>query len=102
MTVQDKMIAKAFHVESTGTTTTGACMTLKDRKDGKKDVLLTSPLNIEINVDNNNNDPGGDLGDYIVFSYGSGAARKVLAILDKRGDLSIAGKIKTDANLAHL
>ena len=67
---------------------------LQDRGDGKKDLLLTSPLSIEINIDNNNAPA-----DEVKFTAGSGANKKVIAILDESGNLKIRGQVIPNSNL---
>lgn len=72
----------------------GAVIELQDRGNGKKDLLLTTPLSVEINIDNNNSPA-----DEVKFTAGSGANKKVLAILDENGNLKIRGKVMQDSNL---
>ena len=72
----------------------GTGVLLQTREGSKQqDMLLTSPLSIEINVDNNNYPS-----DEIKFTSGSGDKKKVLAILDQNGNLRIRGKVIPDSN----
>ncbi|MRH88008.1 hypothetical protein GFY24_11215 [Nocardia sp. SYP-A9097] len=60
----------------------------------KKDVLISSPVSIEFSV--NTNYSTSQEADKIFFTTYIGNVKKIIAILDSRGDLRIAGKIIQD------
>ena len=75
----------------------GACMHLVARTDGskKENLQITTPLSVEININNNNNGRGPSFTDEVVITTGSGADKKVIAIIDIDGNLKLAGKVMT-------
>ncbi|MFI9505544.1 DUF6342 family protein [Nocardia sp. NPDC052566] len=60
----------------------------------KKDVLISSPLSIEFSV--NTNYSTSQEADKIYFTTYHGSQKKIIAILDSDGNLSIAGKLQQD------
>ena len=66
----------------------GSVIQLQDRGNGTFDLLLSSPLSIEINIDNNNSPA-----DEVKFTAGSGSNKRVIAILDEEGNLRIRGNV---------
>ncbi|MFD3731262.1 DUF6342 family protein [Streptomyces sp. NPDC058632] len=58
---------------------------------GKQDVVISSPLGIELSV--NTNLSTSQEGDRIVFTTHHGTEKKIIAILDSDGDLYIAGRV---------
>ena len=61
----------------------------------KKDVLITSPVSIELRVNSNNS--SSEEADKLFFTAGSidgrPEAKKIVGILDAYGNLSITGKV---------
>ncbi|MYV97792.1 DUF6342 family protein [Streptomyces sp. SID3343] len=60
----------------------------------KKDVAITSPNCIEIQV--NSEFSTSQEADKVFFTTHYGSTKKVIAVLDSQGNLSIAGKLTTD------
>ncbi|MEU1088874.1 DUF6342 family protein [Streptomyces sp. NPDC005576] len=60
----------------------------------EQDVLITSPNSIELVM--NGNHSSSQEADKIYFTTYHGSARRVVAVLDSDGNLSIAGKLTTD------
>ncbi|MFF1265970.1 DUF6342 family protein [Streptomyces anulatus] len=58
---------------------------------GKQDVVVSSPLGIELTV--NTNHSTNQEGDRVVISTFHGTEKKILAILDSTGDLYISGRV---------
>ena len=77
----------------------GACVHLVPRSDGskKENMQISTPLSVEININNNNAGTGPDFTDEVVVTTGSGAQKKVLAVIDIHGNMKIAGKLETEA-----
>ena len=73
----------------------GTTVQLQEREgSSKSDLLLSTPLSLELNIDNNNSPR-----DNVIFTAGSGSNRRVIAILDDRGNLKIAGRLTENASL---
>ncbi|MCL6302422.1 DUF6342 family protein [Streptomyces kronopolitis] len=60
----------------------------------KKDVLISSPVSIELSV--NTNYSTSQEADKIYFTTHHGSTKKVIAVLDSDGNLHIAGRLITD------
>ncbi|NGO13988.1 hypothetical protein G5C60_41960 [Streptomyces sp. HC44] len=60
----------------------------------KKDVLISSPVSIELSV--NTNLSTSQEADKVYFTTHHGRTKKVIAILDSNGDLYIAGRLITE------
>lgn len=60
----------------------------------KKDVLVGSPVSIELSV--NTNHSFEQETDKIYFTTHHGTTKKIVAVLDSNGNLSIAGKVFTN------
>ncbi|MFI6143724.1 DUF6342 family protein [Streptomyces griseus] len=66
----------------------------------KKDVLVSSPVSIELSV--NTNHSSSQEADKIYFTTHHGSTKKIIAVLDSDGNLHIAGRLITDQkNLAY-
>lgn len=92
------MPIKGLHFGDSGTHgDIGSCLHLVARSDGsnKENFQVSSPLSVEININNNNDGIGPEFTDEVVITTGSGAQKKVLAIIDVHGNLRIAGEVKT-------
>ncbi|MFV2011672.1 MULTISPECIES: DUF6342 family protein [unclassified Micromonospora] len=57
----------------------------------KKDVLISSPVSIELSV--NTNYSTSQEADKIYFTTHYGSQKKIIAVLDSNGDLYIAGRV---------
>ncbi|MBJ6643353.1 DUF6342 family protein [Streptomyces sp. BSE7-9] len=57
----------------------------------KKDVLISSPVSIELSV--NTNYSTSQEADKIYFTTHHGSQKKIIAILDSEGNLHIAGRL---------
>ncbi|WP_229401980.1 DUF6342 family protein [Micromonospora okii] len=57
----------------------------------KKDVLISSPVSIELSV--NTNHSTSQEADKIFFTTHHGSQKKIIAILDSDGNLQIAGRV---------
>ncbi|MEV6072489.1 DUF6342 family protein [Nocardia sp. NPDC052001] len=57
----------------------------------KKDVLISSPVSIELSV--NTNFSSSQEADKIYFTTHIGNTKKIIAILDSNGDLYVAGRV---------
>ncbi|MEU1226115.1 DUF6342 family protein [Streptomyces sp. NPDC005828] len=60
----------------------------------KKDVLISSPVSIELSV--NTNYSSSQEADKIYFTTHHGSTKKIIGILDSDGNLYIAGRVITD------
>ncbi|MGW1992003.1 DUF6342 family protein [Embleya sp. NPDC001921] len=60
----------------------------------KKDVLISSPVSIELSV--NTNYSSSQEADKIYFTTHHGSAKKIIAVLDSEGNLHIRGKVFSD------
>ncbi|MGW4897356.1 DUF6342 family protein [Kitasatospora sp. NPDC004240] len=60
----------------------------------KKDVLISSPVSIELSV--NTNFSSSQEADKIYFTTHHGSTKKIIAILDSDGNLHIAGRLITE------
>ncbi|WP_405018051.1 DUF6342 family protein [Kitasatospora sp. NBC_00070] len=60
----------------------------------KKDVAVTSPNSIEIEINTDNSTSGE--AKHVFFTAHVGSTKKVIAVLDWQGNLRIAGKLTTD------
>ncbi|MGV0097044.1 DUF6342 family protein [Streptomyces californicus] len=60
----------------------------------KKDVLISSPVSIELSV--NTNHSSSQEADKIYFTTHHGSTKKIIAVLDSDGNLHIAGRLITD------
>ncbi|MEU6213515.1 DUF6342 family protein [Streptomyces sp. NPDC047023] len=60
----------------------------------KKDVLISSPVSIELSV--NTNHSSSQEADKIYFTTHHGSTKKVIAVLDSDGNLHIAGRLITE------
>ncbi|MYR09025.1 hypothetical protein GTY62_00025 [Streptomyces sp. SID724] len=60
----------------------------------KKDVLVSSPVSIELSV--NTNHSTSQEADKIYFTTHHGSTKKIIAVLDSDGNLHIAGRLITD------
>ncbi|WP_098011363.1 DUF6342 family protein [Streptomyces sp. sk226] len=60
----------------------------------KKDVLISSPVSIELSV--NTNHSSSQEADKIYFTTHHGSTKKIIAVLDSNGDLHIAGRLITE------
>ncbi|MEV6981552.1 DUF6342 family protein [Sphaerisporangium sp. NPDC051017] len=60
----------------------------------KRDVLVSSPVSIELSV--NTNFSSSQESDKIYFTTHHGSTKKIIGILDSNGDLYIAGRVITD------
>ncbi|MEE1813889.1 DUF6342 family protein [Streptomyces sp. SP18ES09] len=60
----------------------------------KKDVLISSPVSIELSV--NSNLSSSQEADKIYFTTHHGSTKKIIAVLDSDGNLHIAGRLITD------
>lgn len=60
----------------------------------KKDVLISSPVSIELSV--NTNYSSSQEADKIYFTTHHGSTKKIIAVLDSDGNLHIAGRLITD------
>ncbi|WP_032767285.1 DUF6342 family protein [Streptomyces sp. CNS654] len=60
----------------------------------KKDVLISSPVSIELSV--NTNESTSQEADKIYFTTHHGQVKKVIAVLDSDGNLHIAGRLITE------
>ncbi|CUU59210.1 hypothetical protein Ga0074812_125101 [Parafrankia irregularis] len=66
----------------------------------KKDVLISSPVSIELSV--NTNYSSSQEADKIIFTTHHGNQKKIIAVLDSQGDLYIAGRvIQGQTNLSY-
>ncbi|MFE9792728.1 DUF6342 family protein [Streptomyces goshikiensis] len=66
----------------------------------KRDVLISSPVSIELSV--NTNFSTSQEADKIYFTTHHGNQKKVIAVLDSNGDLRIAGRvIQEQKNLSY-
>ncbi|MFY1655628.1 DUF6342 family protein [Solwaraspora sp. WMMB762] len=66
----------------------------------KKDVLISSPVSIELSV--NTNHSTSQEADKIYFTTHHGSQKKIIAVLDSNGDLYIAGRvIEGQTNLSY-
>ncbi|MDG4770033.1 DUF6342 family protein [Solwaraspora sp. WMMD792] len=66
----------------------------------KKDVLISSPVSIELSV--NTNYSTSQEADKIYFTTHLGSQKKIIAVLDSNGDLYIAGRvIEGQTNLSY-
>lgn len=63
----------------------------QDPNSPKKDVLISSPVSIELSV--NTNYSTSQEADKIFFTTHHGNQKKIIAILDSNGDLHIAGRL---------
>ncbi|MGA4541569.1 DUF6342 family protein [Uniformispora flossi] len=61
---------------------------------GKKDMVLSSPLSIELSVNSNNS--SSQEADKIYFTTYHGSTKKIIGVLDSDGNLSIAGRLITE------
>ncbi|MEU5757644.1 DUF6342 family protein [Nocardia sp. NPDC047648] len=59
----------------------------------KKDVLISSPVSIELSV--NTNFSSSQEADKIYFTTHHGTQKKIIAVLDSNGDLYVAGRVIT-------
>ncbi|MER7950543.1 DUF6342 family protein [Streptomyces sp. NPDC096079] len=57
----------------------------------KKDVLISSPVSIELSV--NTNFSSSQEADKIYFTTHHGSTKKIIAVLDSDGNLHIAGRL---------
>ncbi|MFJ6779969.1 DUF6342 family protein [Streptomyces yangpuensis] len=60
----------------------------------KKDVLISSPVSIELSV--NTNYSTSQEADKIYFTTHHGSTKKIIAVLDSDGNLHIAGRLITE------
>ncbi|MBB4986507.1 MULTISPECIES: DUF6342 family protein [Streptomyces] len=60
----------------------------------KKDVLISSPVSIELSV--NTNYSSSQEADKIYFTTHHGSTKKIIGVLDSDGNLYIAGRVITD------
>lgn len=60
----------------------------------KKDVLISSPVSIELSV--NTNESTSQEADKIYFTTHHGPTKKIIAVLDSDGNLHIAGRLITE------
>ncbi|MER8231176.1 DUF6342 family protein [Streptomyces sp. NPDC101490] len=60
----------------------------------KKDLVIGSPVSIELSV--NTNHSSSQEADKIYFTTHHGATKKIIAVLDSDGNLSIAGRLITE------
>ncbi|MFJ7767033.1 DUF6342 family protein [Streptomyces sp. NPDC097107] len=60
----------------------------------KKDVLISSPVSIELSV--NSNYSTSQEADKIYFTTHHGSRKKIIAVLDSEGNLHIAGRLITE------
>ncbi|MEW2811199.1 DUF6342 family protein [Streptomyces sp. NPDC001046] len=60
----------------------------------KKDVLISSPVSIELSV--NTNHSTSQEADKIYFTTHHGSSKKIIAMLDSDGNLHIAGRLITE------
>ncbi|MER7703709.1 DUF6342 family protein [Kitasatospora sp. NPDC097605] len=60
----------------------------------KRDVLISSPVSIELSV--NTNHSSSQEADKIYFTTHHGSTKKIIAVLDSDGNLHIAGRLITD------
>jgi hypothetical protein len=60
----------------------------------KKDVLISSPVSIELSV--NTNHSTSQEADKIYFTTHHGSSKKIIAVLDSDGNLHIAGRLITE------
>ncbi|MFH8434629.1 DUF6342 family protein [Streptomyces sp. NPDC018007] len=60
----------------------------------KKDVLISSPVSIELSV--NTNHSSSQEADKIYFTTHHGSTKKIIAVLDSDGNLHIAGRLITE------
>ncbi|AZM94064.1 MULTISPECIES: DUF6342 family protein [Streptomyces] len=60
----------------------------------KKDVLISSPVSIELSV--NTNLSSSQEADKIYFTTHHGSTKKIIAVLDSDGNLHIAGRLITE------
>ncbi|MEV7562912.1 DUF6342 family protein [Streptomyces sp. NPDC048331] len=60
----------------------------------KKDVLISSPVSIELSV--NSNLSSSQEADKIYFTTHHGSTKKIIAVLDSDGNLHIAGRLITE------
>ncbi|MEV1052769.1 DUF6342 family protein [Streptomyces sp. NPDC049887] len=60
----------------------------------KKDVLISSPVSIELSV--NSNYSTSQEADKIYFTTHHGSTKKIIAVLDSDGNLHIAGRLITE------
>lgn len=61
---------------------------------GKKDLVLSAPLSIELAV--NSNGSSTQESDKIYFTTYHGATKKIIGVLDSDGNLTIAGRLVTE------
>ncbi|WP_306359776.1 DUF6342 family protein [Nocardia sp. CC227C] len=61
----------------------------------KKDVLISSPVSIELSV--NSNYSTSQEADKIFFTTHHGSMKKIIAVLDSNGDLYITGRLIQEA-----
>ena len=82
----------------------GSCVHLVPRSDGskKENIQISTPLSVEININNNNAGVGPTFTDEVVITTGSGEQKKVLAVIDVYGNMKIAGKLETEELLGLL
>ncbi|MEV4208186.1 DUF6342 family protein [Nocardia salmonicida] len=59
----------------------------------KKDVLISSPVSVEISI--NTNFSTSQEADKVYFTTHHGRTKKIIAVLDSNGNLSIAGQVLT-------
>ncbi|MFI6219965.1 DUF6342 family protein [Nocardia salmonicida] len=59
----------------------------------KKDVLISSPVSVEISV--NTNFSTSQEADKVYFTTHHGTQKKIIAVLDSNGDLYVAGRVIT-------
>jgi hypothetical protein len=57
----------------------------------KKDVLISSPVSIELSV--NTNHSSSQEADKVYFTTHHGSTKKIIAVLDSDGNLHIAGRL---------
>ncbi|MEU4181436.1 DUF6342 family protein [Streptomyces sp. NPDC026589] len=60
----------------------------------KKDVLISSPVSIELSV--NTNESTSQEADKVYFTTYHGKQKKIIAVLDSEGNLHIAGRLITE------
>ncbi|MFJ5774654.1 DUF6342 family protein [Streptomyces sp. NPDC093094] len=65
----------------------------------KKDVLISSPVSIELSV--NTNYSSSQEADKIYFTTHHGSTKKIIAVLDSDGNLHIAGRLITEQKDLH-
>ncbi|NNH69793.1 hypothetical protein HLB23_07920 [Nocardia uniformis] len=65
----------------------------------KKDVLISSPVSIELCV--NTNYSTSQEADKIFFTTHHGSQKKIIAVLDSEGNLAIAGRVMEQQSLKY-